>query len=114
MALWDFRIKETHAGISIAVKNIFIKYWVIHNAYLLVAYAVFSSQMTCCLHVIPDLFEEVLCWWQIVMRRLPPTWTSETFVDQISPIPDHDYFYFVPGDQSDVRSAPVCYVTCVS
>jgi len=43
-----------------------------------------------------------LCWWQIVIRRLPPTWTSETFADQISPIPDHDYFSFVPGD---IRSA---------
>jgi len=33
-----------------------------------------------------------------VVRRLPPAWTSEMFIEQISPIPEHDYLHFVPGD----------------
>lgn len=37
---------------------------------------------------------------QVVIRRLPPTMTEEEFAKQIDPIPDHDYFYFVPADWS--------------
>jgi Smg-4/UPF3 family len=35
---------------------------------------------------------------QIVIRRLPPSWTAEMLLEQIAPVPDHDYFYFVPAD----------------
>jgi len=33
-----------------------------------------------------------------VIRRLPPSWTAETFLEHVSPLPDHDYFHFVPGE----------------
>ena len=29
---------------------------------------------------------------KVVVRRLPPSMTEEEFLDQVSPIPDHDYF----------------------
>lgn len=32
------------------------------------------------------------------MRRLPPKLTKEAFIEEFSPLPDHDYFYFVRGD----------------
>ena len=35
---------------------------------------------------------------KIVIRRLPPTLTREQFLDIVSPLPDHDYFYFCPAD----------------
>lgn len=35
-----------------------------------------------------------------MVRRLPPTMTEEELLKQIEPIPDHDYFYFVPADWS--------------
>ncbi|KAF6208560.1 hypothetical protein GE061_017018 [Apolygus lucorum] len=35
---------------------------------------------------------------KVVIRRLPPSMTKDVFVSQISPIPEHDYLYFVPGD----------------
>ncbi|XP_013135273.1 PREDICTED: regulator of nonsense transcripts 3B isoform X2 [Papilio polytes] len=37
---------------------------------------------------------------KIIFRRLPPTMTEEAFLDQVSPIPDHDYFYFAKPDPS--------------
>ncbi|XP_055311107.1 regulator of nonsense transcripts 3B-like [Sitodiplosis mosellana] len=37
---------------------------------------------------------------KVVVRRLPPTMTEEELLKQIEPIPDHDYFYFVPADWS--------------
>ncbi|XP_061437916.1 regulator of nonsense transcripts 3A-like [Lethenteron reissneri] len=37
---------------------------------------------------------------KVVMRRLPPHLTSEQLLEQISPLPDHDYYYFVPADLS--------------
>lgn len=38
--------------------------------------------------------------FQVIVRRLPPTMTEEEFLKQIEPIPDHDYFYYVPADWS--------------
>lgn len=35
---------------------------------------------------------------KIILRRLPPTMTEETFLEQVSPIPEHDYFYFAKPD----------------
>uniref|UniRef100_A0A0K8SXV1 UPF3 domain-containing protein n=2 Tax=Lygus hesperus TaxID=30085 RepID=A0A0K8SXV1_LYGHE len=35
---------------------------------------------------------------KVVIRRLPPSMTKDVFVSQISPVPEHDYLYFVPGD----------------
>lgn len=37
---------------------------------------------------------------QVTIRRLPPTMTEEDFAKQIEPIPEHDYFYYVPADWS--------------
>ncbi|BFZ06629.1 hypothetical protein BsWGS_09667 [Bradybaena similaris] len=37
---------------------------------------------------------------KIVIRRLPPTLTPEEFLEQVSPLPDYDFFYFVRADMS--------------
>lgn len=36
--------------------------------------------------------------FQIVLRRLPPTLTSEQFLEIVSPLPDHDYYRFCKAD----------------
>ncbi|CAF4334488.1 unnamed protein product [Rotaria magnacalcarata] len=36
----------------------------------------------------------------IVLRRLPPTLTSEQFLEIVSPLPDHDYYRFCKADLS--------------
>nr|CAG4649254.1 EOG090X04G9 [Scapholeberis mucronata] len=36
---------------------------------------------------------------KVVVRRLPPTMTEEIFIEQISPLPENDLFYFVKGEQ---------------
>ena len=35
---------------------------------------------------------------QIVLRRLPPTLTSEQFLEIVAPLPDHDYYRFCKAD----------------
>uniref|UniRef100_L7M147 Putative regulator of nonsense transcripts 3a n=1 Tax=Rhipicephalus pulchellus TaxID=72859 RepID=L7M147_RHIPC len=37
---------------------------------------------------------------KVVVRRLPPTMTEDQFLEQISPVPESDYMYFVKGDLS--------------
>lgn len=37
---------------------------------------------------------------KVIIRRLPPTMDQETFLSQISPIPDYNYIYTVKGDAS--------------
>ncbi|KAK0078642.1 hypothetical protein PV325_002248 [Microctonus aethiopoides] len=37
---------------------------------------------------------------KVVIRRLPPTMTESQFIDQVSPLPEHDYFHFVKADMS--------------
>ncbi|CAL1542992.1 unnamed protein product, partial [Lymnaea stagnalis] len=37
---------------------------------------------------------------KVVIRRLPPTLTPEDFVQQVSPLPEYDFFYFVRADMS--------------
>ncbi|CAD7078050.1 unnamed protein product [Hermetia illucens] len=37
---------------------------------------------------------------KVVIRRLPPSMTEETFLKQIEPLPDHENYYFVPADWS--------------
>ncbi|VVC93623.1 unnamed protein product [Leptidea sinapis] len=37
---------------------------------------------------------------KIILRRLPPTMTEEAFLEQVSPIPEHDFFYFSKPDPS--------------
>lgn len=37
---------------------------------------------------------------KVVIRRLPPTMTYEQFLEQVSPLPEHDYLYFVKADMS--------------
>ncbi|KAK3095589.1 hypothetical protein FSP39_016426 [Pinctada imbricata] len=39
------------------------------------------------------------------MRRLPPSLTPEDLIEQISPLPNHDFFYFVKADMSLGSSA---------
>lgn len=43
---------------------------------------------------------------KVVVRRLPPTMTKETFLQQCSPLPPVDYLYFV---QADMSLAPQCF-----
>lgn len=37
---------------------------------------------------------------KVIVRRLPPTIDQETFLNQVSPIPDYDHIYTVTGDSS--------------
>ncbi|CAE1310809.1 UPF3 [Acanthosepion pharaonis] len=37
---------------------------------------------------------------KVVIRRLPPSLTPEVFLEQVSPLPFYDYFYFVKADMS--------------
>ncbi|XP_059163639.1 regulator of nonsense transcripts 3B-like isoform X2 [Physella acuta] len=37
---------------------------------------------------------------KVVIRRLPPTLTPEEFVQQVAPLPEYDFFYFVRADMS--------------
>ncbi|XP_012284926.1 regulator of nonsense transcripts 3A isoform X2 [Orussus abietinus] len=37
---------------------------------------------------------------KVVVRRLPPSMTQDQFLEQISPLPEHDYLYFVKADMS--------------
>ncbi|KAJ0182462.1 hypothetical protein K1T71_001831 [Dendrolimus kikuchii] len=37
---------------------------------------------------------------KIILRRLPPTMSEEAFLEQVSPIPEHDHFYFAKPDLS--------------
>lgn len=37
---------------------------------------------------------------KIVIRHLPPTLSSEKFIEQVAPISDHNYYYYVKGDLS--------------
>ncbi|XP_066906564.1 regulator of nonsense transcripts 3A isoform X5 [Halyomorpha halys] len=38
---------------------------------------------------------------KIVVRRLPPTMTKEMFLDQVSPLPEVDYMYYIQGDTNN-------------
>ncbi|XP_056644532.1 regulator of nonsense transcripts 3B isoform X1 [Diorhabda sublineata] len=46
----------------------------------------------------PDKREKPLT--KIIIRRLPPTIDQDTFLKQVSPIPDYNYIYIVNGDFS--------------
>lgn len=37
---------------------------------------------------------------KVVIRRLPPTMTQEEFLNQVSPVPEYNYIYYVKGDMS--------------
>ncbi|KAL6265178.1 hypothetical protein P5V15_005263 [Pogonomyrmex californicus] len=37
---------------------------------------------------------------KVVIRRLPPTMTQDQFLEQVSPLPEHDYMYFAKADMS--------------
>merc|ERR1711974_14839 len=37
---------------------------------------------------------------KVVVRRLPPTMAVEQFLDQVSPVPEHNYFRYVKADWS--------------
>ncbi len=38
--------------------------------------------------------------FKVVIRRLPPSMKESDFLEQVSPLPEHDYFYFVEADKS--------------
>lgn len=38
--------------------------------------------------------------FQVVIRRLPPTMTESTFLEQVQPLPDYDHMYYVSADWS--------------
>ncbi|KAJ8683563.1 hypothetical protein QAD02_019355 [Eretmocerus hayati] len=37
---------------------------------------------------------------KVVIRRLPPSMTQEQFMEQVSPLPEHDFMYFAKADMS--------------
>ncbi|KAJ8879712.1 hypothetical protein PR048_020320 [Dryococelus australis] len=37
---------------------------------------------------------------KVVIRRLPPSLIQETFLKEVTPLPEYDYFYFIQGDKS--------------
>ncbi|XP_018570210.1 regulator of nonsense transcripts 3B [Anoplophora glabripennis] len=37
---------------------------------------------------------------KVIIRRLPPSMDQETFLSQVSPVPDYNYIYTVKGDSS--------------
>uniref|UniRef100_A0A0C9PZX1 UPF3A protein n=1 Tax=Fopius arisanus TaxID=64838 RepID=A0A0C9PZX1_9HYME len=37
---------------------------------------------------------------KVVIRRLPPSMTQDQFIEQVSPLPEHDYLHFVKADMS--------------
>lgn len=39
------------------------------------------------------------------MRRLPPSMTEDEFMNQIAPLPEIEYSYFVPADMSLMNDA---------
>jgi hypothetical protein len=43
-------------------------------------------------------FNHLNYFLSIVLRRLPPTFTSEQFLENVSPLPDHDYYRFCKAD----------------
>ena len=45
--------------------------------------------------------EKELHQTKVIIRRLPPDFTEEDLKNLVSPFPPNDYFYFVPGNQSD-------------
>lgn len=49
-------------------------------------------------HKPPDKKEKPLT--KVIVRRLPPNIDQETFLNQVSPLPDYNYIYTVKGDNS--------------
>ncbi len=49
-----------------------------------------------------DEFYEKFSCFQVVVRRLPPSLTSEQFLEVISPVPELDYFKFHKSDPTYV------------
>ncbi|KAH3807139.1 hypothetical protein DPMN_135472 [Dreissena polymorpha] len=35
---------------------------------------------------------------KVVIRRLPPTLTGDQLLEQVSPLPNYDFFYFMKAD----------------
>lgn len=44
--------------------------------------------------------EKELHQTKVIVRRLPPDYTETKFLQQFGPLPQHNYFYFNPGDPS--------------
>ncbi|GAB6021170.1 hypothetical protein CHUAL_003800 [Chamberlinius hualienensis] len=57
----------------------------------------FSDQLT---KVKADKREKQAPPTKVVIRRLPPSMTLDTFTEQISPLPENDHMYFVKADMS--------------
>ena len=44
--------------------------------------------------------EKELHQTKVVIRRLPPDFTEEKFLETVNPLPSNSYFYFAPGDST--------------
>ena len=44
--------------------------------------------------------------FQVVIRRLPPSFTEEQLKEELGDLPEHDFFYFVG---SDIRYTHLCF-----
>lgn len=44
--------------------------------------------------------EKELHQTKVIVRRLPPDFTTEKFLETVQPLPSNSYFYFAPGDRS--------------
>lgn len=51
-------------------------------------------------HKVSKRVEKELHQTKVVIRHLPPDFTEEKAKEILSPLPNHNYFYFAPGDPS--------------
>lgn len=69
---------------------------------LLCLFVNLTELRTLVLHLVTTILKGITCdmsnFMQVMMRRLPPSLTPESLIDQISPLPEHDFFYFVKAD----------------
>lgn len=49
-------------------------------------------------HKVSKRVEKELHQTKVVIRHLPPDYTEEKVKDALAPLPNHNYFYFAPGD----------------
>ena len=54
----------------------------------------------------------VFNYFQVVIRRLPPTLTEDQLREDLGGFPEHDFFYFVGGDMRYMSVASVFCRMC--
>ena len=81
---------------SVFIKQIFWNFFTNHDQYLLdwgLGLVVLAQTAVIC-----TVFIHVYTiYQQVLIRRLPPTLTPESLLEQLSPLPSHE-FYFVRAD----------------